>query len=358
MINIAILVLLLILFVFVVAVSLRNQKQTKPDSIMLMQQQLESLRTQVHESMRDMNIGIDQKLQAINQQLFSSQESVGKRLDSASAVFGQVQKDLGSLSVATERVFEVGKDIASLQEILKAPKIRGGLGELFLGDLLAQVLPSSCVKQQYKFKNGDIVDAVLSLGQGLVSIDSKFPLENFKRIISGTNEEEKQKARKVFINDVKKHIDAIASKYILPDEGTFDFALMYIPAENVYYELIIKDSADERNSLSTYALKKKVVPVSPNSFYAYLQAILLGLKGLRVEKNVQQIIQHLERLRGDMQRFKQDFEVLGRHIVNLKNKYDDADKRINNFESKLLTICQVDTGSKLEDKQENVQITK
>jgi len=99
---------------------------------------------------------------------------------SAAQVFGQVQKDLGSLSSATERVFEVGKDIASLQEILKAPKLRGGLGELFLGDLLNQVLPASFVKQQYKFKNGDIVDAVLTLGQGLVSIDSKFPLENFK----------------------------------------------------------------------------------------------------------------------------------------------------------------------------------
>ena len=342
MINIAILVLLTALFVFIVAVQIKKQKQTSPDSMALMQQQLESLRGQVHESMRDMNVSIDQKLQAINQQLLNSQESVGKRLDSASQVFGQVQKDLGSLSAATERVFEVGKDIASLQEILKAPKIRGGLGELFLGDLLAQVLPDSCVKQQYKFKNGDTVDAVLTLGQGMVSIDSKFPLENFKRIISGTNEDEKQKARKVFINDVKKHIDSIASKYILPDEGTFDFALMYIPAENVYYELIIKDSSDEKISLSSYALKKKVVPVSPNSFYAYLQAILLGLKGLRVEKNVQQIIQYLERLRGDMQRFKQDFEVLGRHIVNLKNKYDDADKRINNFENKLLTICQVD----------------
>ncbi|MFH1061416.1 MAG: DNA recombination protein RmuC [Candidatus Omnitrophota bacterium] len=349
MINLAILVLLLVLCVFVVVISFKNQKKTQPDALGLMQQQLESLRGQVNESMRDMTGNIDQKLQAITQQLFVSQQSVGERLDSASQVFGQVQKDLGLLSAATERVFEVGKDIASLQEILKAPKIRGGLGELFLGDLLSQVLPASCVKQQYKFKNGDIVDAVLTLGQGMVSIDSKFPLENFKRLINGTNEEEKRLARKTFINDVKKHVDSIASKYILPDEGTFDFALMYIPAENVYYELIIKDTDDDKNSLSTYALNKKVIPVSPNSFYAYLQSILLGLKGLRVEKNAQQIMQYLERLRGDLGRFKQDFEVLGRHIVNLKNKYDEADKRINTFEGKLLMVCQVDQESNILD---------
>lgn len=347
MLNIAGIVLVLLVCVFGVAIIFKNQKNTQPDGLGLIQQQLESLRGQVNESMRDMNVNIDQKLQAITQQLFVSQQSVGERLDSASQVFGQVQKDLGSLSAATERVFEVGKDIASLQEILKAPKIRGGLGELFLGDLLSQILPASCVKQQYKFKNGDIVDAVLTLGQGMVCIDSKFPLENFKRLINGTSDEEKRLARKTFINDVKKHVDSIANKYILPDEGTFDFAFMYIPAENVYYELIIKDAEDDKNSLSTYALGKKVIPVSPNSFYAYLQAILLGLKGLSVEKNAHQIIQYLERLKGDMERFKQDFEVLGRHIVNLKNKYDDADKRINNFEDKLLTICHFDQESKI-----------
>ncbi len=346
MINIAILILLFGMCVYLVYSNFKNQKNAHPDALNLMQQQLESLRSQVNDSMRDMNNNIDNKLQTINHQLFDSQKNVGDRLDSAAQVFGQVQKDLGSLSTATERVFEVGKDIASLQEILRAPKIRGGLGELFLNDLLLQVLPASCVKQQYKFKNGDIVDAVITLGQGMVSIDSKFPLENFKRLINGANEDEKRLARKTFVNDVKKHIDSIANKYILPDEGTFDFALMYIPAENVYYELIIKDDVDEKNCLSTYALSKKVIPVSPNSFYAYLQSILLGLKGLSIEKNAHQIIQFLERLKGDMERFKQDFEILGRHIVNLKNKYDEADKKINTFEGKLLTICQIDQESK------------
>ncbi|MFH1460699.1 MAG: DNA recombination protein RmuC [Candidatus Omnitrophota bacterium] len=351
MFNIVIFNSLLVICVVLTVLLLKSQKTSNKDQALnIMQQQVDNLRTQVSDSFNDLKNSVDQNLQAITKQMLSSQQTVGQRLDSAAAVVGQVQKNLGSLSQATERVFEVGRDIASLQEILKAPKMRGELGELFLGDLLQQVLPESCVKQQYKFKNGDTVDAVICLGQGMVSVDSKFPLENFRRIIEGTDEEQKRQARKIFVNDVKKHIDAIAEKYIVPDEGTFDFALMYIPAENVYYEVIIKDNAQEKNSLSTYALKKKVIPVSPNSFYAYLQAILLGLKGLRVQENVKEILRHLERLKGDMQRFKEDFDVLGRHIVNLKNKYDDADKRITNFEGKLLTICQVEENEKLIEK--------
>jgi len=347
MINIIISVSILIVCLVIAWLSFRAQTGPKDNALGLMQQQIENLREQVNSSMQQMNSIISQNIQAINQQLLSSQQNVGQRLDSAAQVVGQVQKDLGSLAQATQRVFEVGKDIAGLQEILKAPKIRGELGELFLGELLEQVLPASFVKLQYKFKNGDTVDAVIKLGGQLVSVDSKFPLENFKRIVSGTNDEEKRQARKTFISDVKKHIDAIAAKYILPDEGTFDFALMYIPAENVYYELIIKEASDEKHNLSSYAMQRKIVPVSPNSLYLYLQTVIRGLKGLKIEENVQEIIRQLNRLTGDMQRFKQDFEVLGRHIVNLKNKYDEADKRVANFEGKLLSICQVNKNNGL-----------
>ncbi len=360
MVNVLILILLLVIFTFVVFVYLKAQKRTKSDALGLMQQQIDSLRGQLSDSLNatsqalnqqisELTSCVNQNLQALAQQMLSSQKSVGDRLDSASQIVGEVQKNLGELSQATQRVFEVGKDIAGLQEILQAPKLRGGLGELFLGDLLRQILPSSNIKIQYKFKSGDTVDAVICLGQGLVSVDSKFPLENFRRIVSGTSDEEKRKARKVFISDVKKHIDNVAAKYIVPDEGTFDFALMYIPAENVYYELIIKEDSDDGNSLSSYALARKVIPVSPNSFYAYLQAIVLGLNGLRIEKNVQQIVQHLNALSGSIQRFRQDFDVLGRHIVNIKNKYDEAEKRINNFETKLVGFCSVNKESELLD---------
>ena len=250
---------------------------------------------------------------------------------------GNVQKSLGSLEEANRKIYEVGKDIASLQEILRAPKLRGGLGEFFLGDLLGQILPSDHFTTQFSFRSGEKVDAVIKLGGSLVPVDSKFPLENFKRMLEGVTEDDKNKARRQFVADVKKHIDAIATKYILPDEGTYDFALMYIPAENVYYETIIKDDAAgvDRN-ISQYALSKKVIPVSPNSFYAYLQAIVLGLKGMKIEERAKEIIQYLGRLEGDFSRFKEEFNLVGKHLGHAQSSFQSADKRLDQFGQKLL----------------------
>ncbi|HSG05234.1 MAG TPA: DNA recombination protein RmuC, partial [Nitrospiria bacterium] len=172
--------------------------------------------------------------------------------------------------------------------------------------------------------------------------DSKFPLENFKRVIDAQNDDERKAARKKFTTDVKKHIDAIADKYILPDEGTFPFALMYIPAENVYYETIIKDEKfGEEKSLSAHALGRKVIPVSPNSLFAYLQAIVMGLKGLQIEKSAREIIDHLERLRGDFEKFRKDFEIIGSHLNNARGKYDDAEKRLDRFGDRLISAGEV-----------------
>jgi len=346
---------LLVIAVLIVFILTKTQKQSNNEALLLMQQQIEGFRKQFSDSLQANSQAVNQQLneltktlnsslQSVTEQMILSQKSVGERLDVASEVVSQVQKSLGSLQEATQKVFDVGKDVLSFNEILRAPKLRGVLGELFLGDLLEQILPVKNFKLQHRFKSGEIVDAMICLGQGSVSVDSKFPLENFRKIMQAEDESHRRLARRRFINDVKKHIDNIADKYIVPDENTFDFALMYIPAENVYYELIIKDNDDDEDdrALSYYALNRKVIPVSPNSFYAYLQAIILGLKGLRVEKNVQEIIQHFSRLSGDIHKFKQDFEVIGKHIVNLKNKYDEADKKIINFETKLSNICKIE----------------
>lgn len=301
--------------------------------------QLSTITTQVNGQLGLITTQVNQQLTAIGKQVQEATGQMGTRLDNAARVVGEVRQNLGELTKATERVFDVGKDIASLQEILRAPKLRGVLGELFLGDLLSQILPPTHYSLQHKFKSGEAVDAAIHLGQGIVPVDSKFPLENFRRVIASATDEERKTAKKKFTIDVKKHIDAIATKYILPDEGTFDFALMYIPAENVYYEVILKDDAfGEDKGLCAYALAQRVIPVSPNSFYAYLQAILLGLKGLRIEKNAQEMIQHLKRLQGDFQRFRDDFDVLGKHLGNTRGKYEDAAKRLDRFGEKLLSV--------------------
>jgi len=279
---------------------------------------------------------INQLTQTINQQLQNMSSQYQKTTGHIGDTLGDVKKDLGKMEEVTREVLDKAKNISSLEDLLRAPKFRGGIGELFLGNLLAQILAPPHYDLQYKFKSGEIVDAIIKIGQNIVPIDSKFPLENFQRFLKEEDDKEKEVLRKKFLSDVKKHIDEISSKYILPDEGTYDFALMYIPAENIYYETILKDeNLDEKHSIFSYALRKRVIPVSPNSFFAYLQVIVLGLKGLRIEKSALKIFQALSRLEGDLSRFKNDFQTLGSHLVNAKSKFDDAEKRLERFSNKL-----------------------
>ncbi len=252
---------------------------------------------------------------------------------------GEIQRELGQLRESTQSMIRIGTDISSLQDILKAPKPRGILGEFLLESLLGQLLPQDRYIPQYQFRSGEKVDAVILLGQGMVPVDSKFPLENFKRLVQTSSEDETKKNRKQFYQDVKKHIDQIASKYILPEEGTFDFALMYIPAENVYYETIVKD--DERleaQSLAQYAISRKVIPVSPNSFYAYLQAIVLGLRGLRIENSAREILNGLAQLANNFGKFYEDFEKLGDHLSHAKSTHEKAQKHLDKCQHQLDSI--------------------
>ena len=261
---------------------------------------------------------------------------VSEKVEGSLAVFGDVRERLGELAQRTKDIQEVGKDVSSLQELLRAPKFRGGFGELLLERLLADILPRDNYSLQYRFGNGETVDAVIRIGGKLVPIDSKFPLEDFERIIAAESEEGQVALRKQFMRTIKKHIDEVA-KYILPDENTFDFALMYIPAENVYYETILRGHPEE-SELYSYSLQKRVIPVSPNSFYAYLQVIILGLKGLHIESAAREILGHLGRLQGDLKDFEDDFDTLGGHIRHAAVKYDDATRKLTKLDDKLHSI--------------------
>jgi len=370
--NTAILILLAAVILILFWLIFQSRTKTADPSISLLQQEVQSLRGQLTEAMQrsqemvnqqlgqmtnHVNTHLGQVTQQVNtqlgqvtQQLQKSTGDLNTRLDNAARVVQEVSKGLGSLSEATQKVFDVGKDIASLQEILRSPKLRGGLGELFLGDLLAQIFPPAHYTLQHRFKSGEAVDAVIRIGQSLVPVDAKFPLENFRRVVETASEEDRKAAKRKFIADVKKHIDAISGKYILPDEGTFDFALMYIPAENVYYELIIRDEAvDTDKGLMNYAFAKRVIPVSPNSFYAYLQTILLGLKGLHIEEQAQEILKNLARLSGDFRKFQEEFELVGKHLTNTKTRYDEADKRLLKFGDKLQALTGTEAGHEIEE---------
>ena len=267
----------------------------------------------------------------------SAQTTMGERLDRAARVVGEVQGSLGKLGEATQRVAEVGRDIQGLEQVLRSPKVRGGLGETMLEQVLAQMLPREHWELQHGFRTGERVDAIVHVGDRLVPVDAKFPLENFRRMLAESEDEKRRTHRKTFARDVKGRVDEIAKKYILPDEGTFDFALMYVPAENVYYEIIVK-SADEDESISTYALERRVIPVSPNSFYAYLQVIVLGLRGLGIEASARAIQDNLSRLGGDLARVQEHMAKLGGHLGNAQKQFTEAERSLARFETKLEAI--------------------
>jgi DNA recombination protein RmuC len=328
-------------------------------ALLLLQQQLDALRSQLGQALSGQGQAVGQQLQQLAQQVGDrlrehvelvqrAQASVGERLDATARVVGDVQHGLGELREATAKVYEVGRDVAGLHEILRAPKLRGGLGELLLADLLAQVLPPAHYGLQHGFKNGERVDAVIHLGGALVPIDAKFPLEDFRRLLAATDDDERARARKAFAMRFRKHVDDIAAKYIVPDEGTYDFALMYVPAEHVYYEAMVRD---EHRDLAAYALERKVVPVSPSSFYAYLQAIVLGLRGLRIEAQAQEVMARLTRLAGDLGRFREDFRLVGKHLGNASAAFAVADRRLERFGDKLGAVAGDDAPPALERPQ-------
>jgi DNA recombination protein RmuC len=320
---------------FTVAWFLRNASQQGGSdkafqTFLQFQQELHNLHANLQEQMRGLAGQLNDQQKQNTQFLQDSQQNYRQ-------VMGDVQHRLGVLQQATQSMMDIGKDISSLHDILRAPKLRGGMGEFLLSELLRQILPEDHFSLQFRFRNGSQVDAVIMLGDGIISVDAKFPLENFKRILEAGSDEKQAEARKAFWKDVKKHIDDISTKYILPEEKTFDFALMYIPSESIYYETIIKDDA-QNESLAAYAMKRKVVPVSPNSFYAYLQAIVRGLKGMRIEHSAQVILQNLGQLEVDLGQSLTDFEKVGFHLGNARTAYDKTEQRFRKLQNKLSSM--------------------
>jgi DNA recombination protein RmuC len=208
------------------------------------------------------------------------------------------------------------------------------MGETLLGKLLEDMLPKENIKLQHRFRSGETADAAVVIGQNIICIDAKFPLENFKKMSEAAGEEEKKSCYRGFIRDVKKRIDEIGTKYIVPDEGTLDFALMYIPAEAIYYE------ASKEEELCLYAQAKRVIFVSPNTFYAYLRAILYGLRGMNIQRNIQKIFAELSRLHVEFKKFQDDFDLVGAHLGNASKKYNDARDKLSRFQEKLVSAAE------------------
>ena len=233
-------------------------------------------------------------------------QSMNERLDNAARVMSQVQRNLGEMS-------EVGKGIRTLQEFLQSPKLRGGLGEEVLKEMIGQTFPKNAFHLQYSFKSGFKVDAVLKTEAGLLCIDSKFPMENFNLMLKGETEAQRAVGKKQLIQDVKKHIEDISRKYILPEEGTMDFALMYIPSEAVYYEVV------NIQELINYSRRLRVYPVSPNTLYAHLQVLLLSFEGKDLETKSREVFRILRAAQKDYSKVGDNLGVLQKHLNNAYN---------------------------------------
>jgi DNA recombination protein RmuC len=294
--------------------------------------------------LREIRAQVDSKLAEGTRLFQSASQTMGTQLETAYQRMQEssvaVQKQLSSLDERAQKLIEIEKDISELQNILKPPKLRGILGELLLQDLLQQILPPKFFTMQYRYKTGEIVDAMIHLQDFKVPVDSKFPLEAFRAMLSSQSGADVESARRDFLRDVRKHIDDIAAKYVRPEEGTINYAFMYIPAENVYYELIVRDAGSaERESVQAYAFKRKVIPTSPNSFYAYLMVILLGLNRLEISRRAEEIITHLAAVRTYLDRFREDFRVLGKHLHDAGAKYGDSARELDRLESRVESLA-------------------
>jgi len=310
--------------------------------------QIEGMGDNVQKALGAVNCNVAERLEAMNRQLgerlnenvkamSGTSKEVNDRMAHVQGIFAELQKQVGGMSEQARHLAELSKSIADLQHILTAPKLRGGFGEEQLENLLAMVFAREQYRTQYAFSSGDRADAVLMFPQGMVAIDSKFSLENFRRITEVETELEKKAARRDFLKDVRKRVDEIASKYIRPAEGTLPFALMYIPAENVYYEAIIRDEDD--TGLYEYCAQKRVMPVSPNSLYAYLHTIVVGLKSLHVSQQAESILRQMESLRFELEKFTDVYDKLGTHLKNAGKSYDDSTRALGKLENRVQNLA-------------------
>ena len=285
--------------------------------------------------LEEMRSSVDKNTETLQQRLEATNKAINERLDNAAKVIGMVGKEVGQMS-------EIGRSMKDLQDFLRSPKLRGNIGEQVLRELLGQFLPKESFHLQYRFRSGEAVDAAIKTESGIIPIDSKFPMENFKEMMKAETEAEKKAFEKEFTRDVKKHVDDIAKKYILPEEGTIDYALMYVPSEPVYYE-IMSNIPD----LSDYAYKRRVLPVSPSTFYAYMRAILMSFEGKKIEERARSILAALRGIKGDSEKFGEALRVLTKHITDAKNTSDLVNSRYISLHSK------IDTAGGLKGKTES-----
>ncbi len=280
---------------------------------------------------------VSQSLSTTLQLLQGQDKNLNERLTYVQGLVADVRERLGRVEELSRRVGEVAEDLVGLQDLLRGPKARGVFGEWVLSELLAEVLPRGRFQEQYRFRDGSVVDAAIFLEGAIVPVDAKFPIAGFEALRQAPTAEERKKLKKNLIRSAQKHVDAIAQKYIKPEEGTTDFALMYIPAEGVFLELLLPE---EDLDFLKYAWDKRVFPCSPNSFYSYLRALSIGLRGWELARDMQNVLRELQGAEQGLGQALEEFETLGNHLRNASRKWEEASRRFREVQGRLAQLAQ------------------
>ena len=291
---------------------------------------------------------LDMRLRENARAMDSSKSFLADRVSHTERAVREVTASLSQLQQATSALKDSTDEISSFQKLLRNPKVRGSFGEVLLNNLLGDVLPRDRYEIQRPLGgSGEICDAIIKLQDGyIVAIDAKFPLANFEAYAAETDPARKRAARVQLVRDIKKHVADISRKYISPHDHTLDYAFMYIPMEGVYYETMVQES--DEGGLWDYCVKHRVVPVSPNSILAYLHTVLVGLRGMKIQEQAKEILEHLGQIHQDFKSFGEDYSVIGKHLVNARNKYDESTRRLDKISNRLDQIGNSSSPTQLE----------
>jgi len=336
---VAVILLLAILALLSYNSFFKKEESTEDDnSLLLLQQQLEQLRQTMDQRMSESNKAMQE---GAHTQFKESKELIQAINKEVNEQLRSVVKGVTEVSESSKQVFTVAEQLQNLEKVLTHQKQRGNLGEASLQLALENILPAGAFKLQHQFSNGDVVDAVVETRDGLIPVDAKFSLDNYRRLVDATDEHEQEALEKEFKNDLKKRIDETA-KYIQPKEGTLPFAFMFIPAEAIYYDLLVNEVGSVKvntRSLIDYAYKdKNVIIVSPTTFAAYLQSVLYGFRAFKVEEGAKEIQRNVEKLTRHLQAYNQYFEKLGTTLGTTVNHYNTASKELGKIDKDVTKI--------------------
>jgi DNA recombination protein RmuC len=298
----------------------------------LLRASITELRTSNTTAMGELRTEVQRTLGATEQQVMTQTGATQRSLHDLS-------RQLGVLSEQSARVGELAKDIGSLQDLLRAPKPRGGFGELMLERLLQDCLPMSAYEIQFTYRDGSRVDAVVHCANRLVPIDAKFPNESYTQIAGATDEADRTRRRRAFLQQVRRHIDSVG-RYVSPQDDTIDFAFMYLPSEAIYYEVMTRDGADEPD-LGAYCQERHVIPASPNTLLAYLQVVALGIRGLAMQERTRELQQSIAQVRREFERFVALHDQLGTHLDHAMKKFDETERALARASGAIEGLAQV-----------------